>query len=194
MDTIFFVASKLSGALLRPDTWIILALASIMLALALNRKRLALWVGGVTLSLLLALAILPLGDLLLQPIERTHSAQQPLDQIDGIIVLGDGEDAPATAFWGQMQLNEGGERYMAALELARRFPRARLLFTGGSGALRDLGRAETSEAEMAGRFFRDQGIASERLLLEGQSRNTAENARLSLEISAPAPQKTWVLV
>jgi uncharacterized SAM-binding protein YcdF (DUF218 family) len=194
MDTIFFVASKLTGALLRPDTWIILAMAAIVLALALNRRRLALWVGSVTLSLLLTLAILPLGDLLLQPIERTYPAQPLLDQVDGIIVLGGGEDAPATAFWGQMQLNEGGERYTSAVALAKQFPQARVLFTGGSGALRDFGRAETSEAEMAGHFFRDQGVASGRLLLEGQSRNTAENARLSLDLAAPAPHETWVLV
>ena len=79
-------------------------------------------------------------------------------------------------------------------ELAKRFPEARLLFTGGSGALRDLAGAEASEADMAGRFFHDQGVSPERLLLEGQSRNTAENARLSLALAAPAPGETWVLV
>ena len=47
---------------------------------------------------------------------------------------------------------------------------------------------------MAGRFFRDQGIAPERLLLEGKSRNTAENARLSLALATPAAGETWVLV
>jgi len=194
MDTLFFIASKLIGALLRPDTWIIVALAVVVLALLFNRRRLALWVGSITLSLLVALAILPLGDLLLQPIERTYPAEPALGQVDGIIVLGGGEDARAGAFWGQMQLNEGGERYTAALALARRFPEARILFTGGSGTLRDLAGAETSEADMAGRFFRDQDVSPERLLLEGQSRNTAENARLSLALAAPAPGETWVLV
>lgn len=194
MDTIFFIASKLIGALLRPDTWIVLALAVVVLAMLLNRRRIALWVSSITLALLVALAILPLGDLLLQPIERTYPAQPALDQVDGIIVLGGGEDARASAFWGQMQLNEGGERYTAALALARRFPEARILFTGGSGALRDLAGTETSEAHMAGRFFRDQGVSPERLLLEGQSRNTAENARLSLALAAPKPGETWVLV
>lgn len=194
MDTVFFIASKLIGALLRPDTWIIVALAVVILALLMNRRRLALWVGSITLAVLVALAILPLGDLLLQPIERTYPAEPALGQVVGIIVLGGGEDARASAFWGQMQLNEGGERYTAALALARRFPDARLLFTGGSGALRDLAGTETSEAHMAGRFFRDQGVAPERLLLEGQSRNTAENARLSLALAAPAPGETWVLV
>ncbi len=194
MDTIFFIASKLIGALLRPDTWIIVALAVVILALLMNRRRFALWVGSITLALLVALTILPLGDLLLQPIEQTYPAEPALDQVDGIIVLGGGEDARASAFWGQMQLNEGGERFTAALALARRFPEARILFTGGSGALRDLAGAETSEADMAGRFFRDHGVPPERLLLEGQSRNTAENARLSLALAAPAPNETWVLV
>jgi uncharacterized SAM-binding protein YcdF (DUF218 family) len=194
MDSVFFIASKLIGALLRPDTWIIVALAVVVLALLFNRRRLALGVGSITLTVLVALAILPLGDLLLQPIERTYPVEPALGQVDGIIVLGGGEDARASAFWGQMQLNEGGERYTAALALAKRFPEARLLFTGGSGALRDLAGAETSEADMAGRFFLDQGVSPERLLLEGQSRNTAENARLSLALAAPAPGETWVLV
>lgn len=194
MDTLFFIASKMIGALLRPDTWIVLALAVVVLALVLNRRRVALWVGSITLALLVALAIMPLGDLLLQPIERTYPAEPALDQVDGIIVPGGGEDARASAFWAQTQLNEGGERYTAALALARRFPEARLIFTGGSAALGDLAGAETSEADMARRFFRDQGVSPERLLLEGQSRNTAENARLSLALAAPAPGETWVLV
>jgi uncharacterized SAM-binding protein YcdF (DUF218 family) len=194
MDTIFFIASKLIGAFLRPDTWIVIALALIVLALLMQRRRLALWISSVTLAALFALAILPLGDLLLQPIERTYPAQPPLERVDGIIVLGGGEDARASAYWGQMQLEEGGDRYTAALALARQFPEAHVLFTGGRGALRDLAGASTSEADMAGQFFRDQGIAPERLLLEGQSRNTAENARLSLALASPAPGETWVLV
>ncbi len=194
MDTAFFIASKLIGAMLRPDTWIILALAMIVLALVINLRRVALWTGSVTLALLVALSVLPLGDLLLQPVERTYRAHPPLDQVDGIIVLGGGEDAGASAYWDQVQLNEGGERYIGAMTLARRFPQARVLFTGGSGALRDLTGAETSEAAIAERFFLDQGIAPTRLLLEGQSRNTAENARLSFVLAAPAPGKTWVLV
>jgi uncharacterized SAM-binding protein YcdF (DUF218 family) len=162
MCTAFFIAAKLTGALLRQNTWIILTVA-----------------------------ILPLGDLLLQSIGRTYPAQPPLD---GIIALGNGEDAPAPDFWGQTQINEGGERYMAAVELEGRFARARLLFRGGIGALSDVSRVETSEGKMAGHFFRGQGIASERLLLDGQSRNTAENARLSLDLASPAARETWVLV
>lgn len=194
MNTVFFILSKLIGALLRPDTWIIIALAVVVLALVVQRRRLALWVAGLTLTGLVALAVLPLGDLLLQPIERQHRANPPLSQVDGIIVLGGGENARASAYWDQMQFNEGGDRFAAGLALARRFPDAALLFAGGSGALRDLSGIAVSEASVAARFFAEQGIDPARLLLEGRSRNTAENARLSLDLAAPAPTETWVLV
>lgn len=194
MDTVFFVASKLIGALLRSDTWVVIALAGIVLALILQRRRTALWISSVTLGLLVALSTLPLGDLLLQPIERRDPANPSLDVVDGIIVLGGGEAARASAYWGQVQLKEGAERFTAAMELARRFPEAQVLFAGGSGALRDVVGAATSEASIAERFFTEQGLAPERLLLEGQSRNTAENARLSLTLADPAADETWVLV
>jgi uncharacterized SAM-binding protein YcdF (DUF218 family) len=98
MDSVFFIAPKLIGALLRPDTWIVIALALIVLALLTQRRRLALWTSSVTLAVLFALAILPLGDLLLQPIERTYPTQPSLERVDGIIVLGGGEDARANAY------------------------------------------------------------------------------------------------
>lgn len=194
MDTLFFIAAKLIGALLRPDSWIVLALAVIVLALVMNRRRLALWFGSVLLALLVTLGIFPLGDLLLQPIERSYPAQPSLEHIDGIIVLGGAEKPRASVYWDQVQLNEGGERYMAALVLARRFPEARLLFAGGSGALRDLAGAGVSEASIAERVFIDLGITPERLLLEGRSRNTTENARYSLALAAPDADEIWVLV
>ncbi len=194
MDTLFFIASKIIGAFLQADTLIVVALSVIVLALVLNCGRIALWASSTMLTLLVALAIFPFGDLLLQPIERRYPAQPPLDKVDGIIVLGGGEDVSASVFWGQVQLKEGGERYTEALALARRFPQARLLFTGGGGALRTLAGAGISEADLAGRFFRDQGVAPARLLLEGKSRNTAENARLSLMHAMPVPGETWVLV
>jgi uncharacterized SAM-binding protein YcdF (DUF218 family) len=194
MDTAFFIASKLIGALLRPDTWIIIALVTVVLSLITQRRRLALWVSGLTLVALATLAILPIGNLLLQPIERSYPANPPLSQVDGIIVLRGGEDARASAYWGQLQFNEGGDRFAAGIALARRFPNARLLFTGGSGALRDIAGAAVSEASIAEQFFLEQGIDPERLLLEGRSRNTAENASLSLVLANPSPDETWVLV
>lgn len=194
MDTAFFITSKLIGAFLRPDTWIIVALAIMVQALITQRRSLALWIASLTLFVLVTLAILPIGNLLLQPIERSYPANPPLLKVDGIIVLGGGEDIRASAFWGQMQFNEGGDRFAAGTALARRFPDAQLLFTGGSGALRDFAGASISEASVAERFFVEQGLDRERLLLEGRARNTAENASLSLALANPSADETWLLV
>lgn len=194
MDTIFFVFSKLAGFLVGAETWIVVFQLLLLVAILLRWRRLALWLSALSAAFFLSFSIFPLGDLLLQPIEKAYPTNPPLDQVDGIIVLGGGEDSSASAFWGQMQLNDGGERYTEALALARRFPEARLLFTGGHSALRDVKGASLSEADLAGQFFIAQGIAPERLILEGRSRNTAENARLSLALAKPAPGETWVLV
>ena len=194
MDTLFFIASKLVGALIRVDTWMIIAVGLIALATLLKWQGLARLMSLVTLVAMLAIAILPLGDPLLQIAERTYPADPALSQVDGIIVLGGGEDADGTAYWQQTQLGEGAERLTTALALARRFPQARVLFTGGSGRLRHLGGSSTPEAGAAAQFFVAQGLAPDRLLLEGASRNTAENARLSLALAQPQDGETWLLV
>ena len=58
----------------------------------------------------------------------------------------------------------------------RRIRYAQLLFTGGSGDLRDLVGADQPGVNVAEQFFREQGLDPERLILERESRNTAENA------------------
>lgn len=195
MDTVFFVASKLVGLLIRVDSWIVLALALVVIALFMEWRRLAKVLSVGTFAVLLALSILPLGDLLLRPLESANAPGPPLDRVDGIIVLGGGEDAAASRFWSQPQVNEAGDRFLGALALAHRFPRARILFAGGSGRLRDTaGGAGATEADVAARIFRAQGLGPDRLLLESRSRNTAENARLGLALAQPAAGEVWVLV
>ncbi|MGY6552428.1 MAG: YdcF family protein [Erythrobacter sp.] len=194
MNTIFFIAANLGGALLQPETWVVLALAATFGALVVRARRLALWLSGALLGFLVLAAIFPFGDWLLQPIERTYPAQPAIYHVDGIIVLGGSEDPRSSAYWGQIQLNEAAERYTAALALARQFPSARVLLTGGSGALRDLAGAQVSEAALAERFFLDLGIAQERLLIERRSRNTAENAELGFALASPEIGENWVLV
>ena len=77
------------------------------------------------------------------------------------------------------------------LVLARRFPQARLVLSGGEGALVATG---LSEAAAMRDFFLAQGLAPERLVVEARSRNTWENAILSLEVAQPRPGETWLLV
>lgn len=194
MDTLFFIASKLVGWLIRADTWLLLLSAATTLALLRDRPRRALRRSLALLSLCLILGLLPVGDFLLRPLEHRYPPAPELPEIDGIAILGGSEDASGTAYWGQVQFRDGAERFIAAASLAERFPDATLLFAGGDGRLRGLVQDAPSEASAAGQFFSELGLSPDRILLEGQSRNTAENAQFGHALAQPGPDETWVLV
>ncbi|THF75274.1 MAG: YdcF family protein [Sulfitobacter sp. SK025] len=194
MDTVFFVFSKLFGTALKLETWLLVIAVLTFWAGLRSWARVAKVASATLVLAILGIGLLPLGDVLMRPLEADFPIKKALGQVDGIIVLGGGEDVPATTRSGQPQIDEGGDRYIAASALAHRYPAARLLFTGGSGRLRDGAGNEVSEAAVAEQIFLAQGIAPERMLLERQSRNTAENARLSHLLAGPKDGEQWVLV
>ena len=194
MDTALFLLGKLVGLILRAETWLVLLALLVVLAQVRGRPRLGLWAGCALVALLAGLTALPIGALLLRPLETAYPAEPPLADVAGIIVLGGSEDVPSSRAWGGVQLRASGERLVAGAELARRFPRARVLLLGGGGALRDLGGPAVSEAALAAEFLRRQGVAEARLTLEERSRNTAENAARGLAQVAAREGEVWVLV
>jgi uncharacterized SAM-binding protein YcdF (DUF218 family) len=194
VDTGFFLLSKLLGIFLQLETWLLLGLLSSLLASMKRRLRLAQVTTLVTLVLFLALTTLPLGALLLKPLERAFPPQAVPGHIDGIVILGGVEDHRASAYWGQPQINQAAERLTGAAGLALHHPQARVVFSGGSGRLRDLGSGEGELAPVAIEVLTGLGVAPDRITWEAQSRNTAENALFSLEMVQPNPNEVWVLV
>ncbi|MHA7887776.1 YdcF family protein [Roseicyclus sp.] len=195
MDTVFFILAKLVGALLKVETWLALLAAVTVWAVWTARVRAAKRASALLLAMLLVIGAFPLGDRLLRPIEASVTGSPASDlPVDGIIVLGGGEDLRASIAARQPQLDEAADRYLATLLLARRYPEARIIFAGGSGRLRDLAGADVSEASIAEQIFLAQGVAPARLLFESRSRNTVENARLALDLVQPEPGQRWVLV
>ena len=91
----------------------------------------------------------------------------------------------------EVALNEAAERLTVVAELARRYPDARIVFSGGSGALIY---DEGAEAPLALRLLESLGIPRARITLEDRSRNTVENAVLSKAIAQPKPGERWLLV
>ena len=195
MDTVIFVISKLVGLAILPEIWLVAVLMLALLALIRGWYRLARWMLGGGVAFVLVAGILPVGELLIQPIEREYPTAPTLDRVDGIIVLGGAENPLASNFWQQPQFNDASERLTGALELARRFPDARVIAAGGSGSLRGVVvKLRGAESTVAGRFFADQGLDPARLVLENRSRTTAENARLTLERLQPTAAQHFVLV
>lgn len=126
------------------------------------------------------------------PLEMRFPANPPLPaQVDGIIVLGGMVEPYASLRHGQPALNHAAERLLAFADLSRRYPTARLVFTGGSGSLthRDL-----TEAAVARSALEQMAVETGRVIFEDRSSNTYENALLSKRLVDPQAGETWVLI
>jgi uncharacterized SAM-binding protein YcdF (DUF218 family) len=190
--TVFFYIAKTLGFFSAPSNCLIVVglLGLLLTATRFNRagRRLA----AAAVILLAVAGFSPLGNTLILPLEERFP---PWDASrgapTGIICLGGALDTVVSPARGEVALNEAAERMTAIAELARRFPNARIVFTGGSGRLLYQG---STEAELAARLFESFGIAKERITLEDKSRDTLENARFTTELIKPKPGERWLLV
>lgn len=66
--------------------------------------------------------------------------------VDGVLILGSGEDAQNLRRRGAPQKNEGAYRLIAAMAAAQRYPNAKIVFTGGSAVLIGAQNAESVTA------------------------------------------------
>ncbi len=129
---------------------------------------------------------------MLRPLENRFPAPDLVGlQPSGIIVLGGAIDQVIGASRGQVTIVEAATRLTEGAVLARRFPKSRLIYTGGSSALSSQIGGEAEDAE---RLWVDLGIDADRITLEDRSRNTDENARYSRDLLRPQPGERWLLV
>jgi uncharacterized SAM-binding protein YcdF (DUF218 family) len=186
-----FVFSKLAWVLVQPSNLLLLLLILAAAGLLLGYLRFGTWLlCGVTLALVVV-TVLPIGTWLVMPIENRFPPPVLPEQVDGIIMLGGAVEQDTSAIRQQIALNGAAERVTALVELARRYPDARLVVSGGIG---DLVGGAGHPARALEAFYRQQGLDVARIVFEERSRNTLENAALTKELSRPNPGERWLLV
>jgi uncharacterized SAM-binding protein YcdF (DUF218 family) len=161
------------------------------LVVALGRSRAGLRLLLASAVATAVLAFLPVGDWLVKPLEDRFPRPELKDAPHGIIVLGGSEDARIALTRRVVALNEAGERIVDAAILARRFPEAKVIISGGSASLV---RSLPPEAEASAEVLEGLGVARTRLILETKSRNTGENARFTKDLGVVKPGERWLLV
>ncbi len=188
----FFVLSKTVAFLLLPSNlMILLGLAGLAL-MATRRKRTGTCMAAASLVLLAAAAFLPVGGLLIHTLESrfppwdaSHGAP------DGIVVLGGAIASELSREYGEPVVGGDGSRIFALAKLARAYPSARIVYSGGDASLAgDL----PPEASFVYPLLDSFGIPRSRVALETRSRNTAENAAFVKELINPKPGERWLLV
>jgi uncharacterized SAM-binding protein YcdF (DUF218 family) len=188
----FFVLSKTFGLLALPTNFIIVLG---LIGAILMTTRFARFGRGVAILAIVLLAVAgftPLGNLLLAPLEdRFPQWDASKGAPDGIVVLGGPIDPDLSLVHGMPVTLGGADRLIQAAALARRYPNARVLFTGGSA---NLIATDAKEADQAAEVLESLGVSGERLMLERQSRNTYENAVFSRAMVMPKPGERWLLV
>jgi uncharacterized SAM-binding protein YcdF (DUF218 family) len=187
----FYYASKVLWVLAQPSNLLLLLVAGGALALSLGQRSLAAWLLYPAALALLTIGLLPVGQWLTLPLENRFPAlAEPPEDIDGIVVLGGAVELPVAEDRGQIAFEESAERNIALIELAARYPDAKLVFTGGRDEI--LG-TEISEADVVRAFAARHGLDG-RVIFEDRSRNTHENAVLSKALAGPAAGERWLLV
>ena len=188
-----YLLSKLAWAVAEPSMALLLVLMSGLLLLVVTPTSRLGWRLLISGAAALAIcAILPLGTWLLRPLEERFPAPPKLrEPVTGIVLLGGAIDVATSLDHGQPTFNPRAARVFAFLSLAKRYPRATLLFTGGDASI--LPFHQGSEADVMRQLTARLGL-SQRVMFEQQSRNTRENALYSRRLVHLKPGQHWLLI
>lgn len=184
-----FYISKILWAVAAPSHLLIVLLA-LCLFLPTSYTTKVFSSGFIALLLLIAM-MFPVGDWALVPLEMCGGHPQLPPQVDGAIALGGAlENGPSIAT-GEAQFNTGVGRFLGLMKIAKTYPQAIIVYSGGPGSPKFL---DFKEADYVKRAWVDAGEDPNRFVAENQSRNTIENAEDSKPIFGKTPGQNWLVV
>lgn len=132
------------------------------------------WLAVASIVLLLVIGFLPVGQGLMYVLDNRFLAWDPSRGApDGIVVLGGAIAPEISRERGAPQLNGSAERVTVIASLARDYPNARIVYTGGDASLLQ---DEGIEADYLYPLLDSFGVPRNRVMLETRARNTYENA------------------
>lgn len=189
-----FILSKIFWVFFSPaNIMVLLLVLGVFLASAKNKgwQNLGHKICFDIALLFFFIAVFPVGDWMLTPLEKRFPLNKP-DHVDGIILLGGDEKPALSDKRGQPVVFDSARRYLQFAALAREYPKAKLIFTGGSGLITPT--AKLKDSEIAKQTLASIGVPVDQMIFEDMSHNTHENAVKTAEIVKPTPQQNYLLV
>jgi len=189
---VFYYASKIVWFFTTPSNLLpSFTLLGLTLMVTKRTRRLGGFLAAASTLILLAAGLLPIANWIILPLEQRFPAYRHDRAVTGIIVLGGSVLAEDSFAREQLSVNEAAERVFALAELARRYPGAKVVFSGGGGTLFA---DEKAEAAALVRFSESLGISPGRIVVEDRSRTTRENALYTRQLIQPQAGEQWLLV
>ncbi len=189
---LFFSVSKLFWLFFQPLSiiFVFVLLALILIGTGFRKLGLSALIAGA--FVLFISAYTTLGSVLLSPLEDRFPKVAELPQrVDGIVVLGGYMNGDINAGRPGFELNSAADRIFETMRLARLYPNAKVIVSGGDGAFFE---EAAPEADSTRIMLADLGFEGDRYIFENKSRNTIENAAFSKALAQPKPGETWLLV
>ena len=188
----FFFLSKTLWFFFNPINILLFLLLIGIIFHFFDKKKLYKIINIITLILFILIVILPTGKYLLWKLESSYSMPKTLPpDIDGILILGGGVNEILTYQHQQMSLNENVERLTESIDLMRRFPNAKIVFSGG---IATLSKPKLTGIDVAKMFYTRMGVDINRIIFEDKSRNTYENFVFSKKFIDNKNNEKWLLV
>ena len=172
----FFILSKVLDFIISPIIWVLISLAAGLLAKQPKRKRKALLAGFFMLLFFTNPFIL---NQVMHAYEfRSFKSADITKQYDVAIVLGG-----ATRYFNSETIRpvygSGVDRLIQAVDLYKSKKVKKILLTGGSGYLLN---QNFKEADLLRKVLQNMAVADSDIIIENQSRNTYENAKMTAAI------------
>ena len=167
-----FVAGKFIWIVAQPLSLAAIAAILTFLAIITGRRKLAGLFSLLTSVILFLTLFTSLGAWSLQKLEARYPRRDLPPNVACMIVLGGAFDLEVTAGRGGMEMNQAADRFIEAARLARLYPAAKVLVSGGDGSFSGNYRGD---AELSVDYFAAMGVDPARIIQEKTSRNTIEN-------------------
>lgn len=184
----FFVFSKIVPVLFYPLPLILLLVFGLSFWLKKNPIR---WPIRGIVVLLWILSTPWAANLASQIWETPRIVRDKLPEVSDVVVVLGGLSDPAVSTSEHLEWSRSAERLTEAVALYREGRVKAVLITSGSG---DLLNQEDKEAPGLAAWARSMGVAENDLIVESASRNTRENATLSLPLAEARGFRSFVLV
>ena len=171
----FFLLSKTIAFLLLPSNFLILlGLIGIVLMVA-RRKRAGMILVLTSVVLLTIAGWWPTSSLLTHSLESRFPPWKATRAPDGLVVLGGAIKSRLSHEFGQAVLGDEADRVIAMAKLARTYPAARIVYSGGDASLRG---NRLPEVDFVAPLLEGLGIPSDGVVLEPKLAQYSRKCRL----------------
>ena len=187
-----FYLSKILWLIVNPFNIFILITLFTMFLYFINSRRLSLIIYLINFIFIALISFLPIGSYLTYIIEKEfHTNTKIPERVDGILILGGATNPLLFKEFDQISLNGSAERLVESVMIIRKFEKAKVIFSGGSGIVN---RSDLGHSQVAKLFYKKMGVDINKIFFEDKSRNTHENIIYSKKIAKPKKNENWLLI